>query len=130
MRSGISESKPAQGQADHSRSASWWTDLESLAHESQLHLMRTAAASQVAGYTIQELISRGGQGAVYAGVDAASGAQVAIKVLRPSLYGSESARRRFEREIEIVGEMRHPNLVPVLHSGTTAPRPICHMSDR
>lgn len=120
MGSEISESSPVQTCTGHMPNTSWWTDLESLAHETQLHLMRTAAASQVSGYEIRELISRGGQGAVYAGVDEATGAAVAIKILRPALFGSESARRRFEREIEIVGEMQHPNLVPVLRSGATA----------
>lgn len=120
MGPGISESSPPQSNTGQLPTASWWTDLESLAHETQLHLTRTAAASQVSGYVIRELISRGGQGAVYAGQETATGAAVAIKILRPALFGSESARRRFEREIEIVGEMQHPNLVRVLRSGTTA----------
>lgn len=119
MGSGISETSPHARPGQIPANA-WWTDLESLAHETQLHLMRTAAESQVPGYAIRELISRGGQGAVYSGVDEASGAPVAIKILRPALFSSESARRRFEREVEIVKELQHPNLVPVLRSGTTA----------
>lgn len=45
------------------------------------------------------------------------GTTVAVKVLRPELSGDETYRQRFQREVRIATEARHPNLVQVLESG-------------
>lgn len=109
---------PHSSEAPHG--AAWWSDLDSLTRETQLHLSRIAAFGDLPGYEVRERLSRGGQGAIYAAVDVTTREAVAIKVLPHGLFGSESARRRFEREIEIVGELRHPQIVRVLKSGRTS----------
>jgi len=73
-----------------------------------------------AGYTIVRELSRGGQGIVYQAVERATKRKVAIKVLLEGADASPAARKRFEREIELVARLKHPHVLSVLHSGVTA----------
>lgn len=72
------------------------------------------------GYEIVRELSRGGQGVVYEAVQAGTKRSVAIKVLREGFHASDSALRRFEREIELAAQLNHPNIVAVFHSGIAA----------
>ncbi len=58
-------------------------------------------------YRIERVLGQGGMGVVYLAIDRKD-RRVAIKELR--LEGTE-ARRQFRREAEILGRLRHPNLV-------------------
>jgi hypothetical protein len=71
------------------------------------------------GYSVIREIHRGGQGVVYQAIQKSTKRKVAIKVLLEGPYASEKAQRRFEREIELVASLEHPNIVSVLHSGQT-----------
>lgn len=71
------------------------------------------------GYTIVGEIHRGGQGVVFQAVQKYTNRKVAIKVLLEGAFASPSARRRFEREIELVAQLKHPNIISVFHSGQT-----------
>jgi tetratricopeptide (TPR) repeat protein/predicted Ser/Thr protein kinase len=73
----------------------------------------------IEGYDITRELARGGQGVVYQAIQLQTNRKVAIKVLLEGPYASESSRKRFEREIELVAQMNHPNIVNVLHSGVT-----------
>ena len=73
----------------------------------------------IAGYTILEELHRGGQGVVYRAIQDHTKREVAIKVLLEGQYASPAAKRRFEREIELVAQLRHPNIITVFHSGLT-----------
>lgn len=77
----------------------------------------TPLAPELPGYEDLIELRRGGQGVVYTGRHAADGRRVAIKVLLGGAFASERSRRRFEREIELVRGLRHPNIVRVLDSG-------------
>ncbi|MCG3125375.1 MAG: Serine/threonine-protein kinase PknD [Phycisphaerae bacterium] len=79
-----------------------------------------AEAAIVPGYGELRELKRGGQGVVYAGVQLSTKRPVAIKLLLDGAYASATARRRFEREIDLVASLRHPNIVSVYDSGTTA----------
>ncbi len=59
------------------------------------------------------MIGRGGQGAVYKGVQPGTGRVVAIK--RISVGGEEGERRRerFRREVELAASLRHPGIVTI-----------------
>ncbi len=72
------------------------------------------------GYTIIRELHRGGQGIVYQAIQKGTKRKVAIKVLLEGPFASKSARRRFEREIELVARLRHANIVEVFHSGETS----------
>ena len=77
------------------------------------------SADSIPGYEIIREISSGGQGVVCQALQKETRRKVAIKVLSEGAYAGKSARRRFEREIELVGSLRHPNIVTVFHSGAT-----------
>jgi serine/threonine protein kinase len=72
------------------------------------------------GYTLLHEIARGGQGAVYDGVRKSTGRRVAIKVLTGGAFIGPRERARFEREVQILAALDHPNIVHVIDRGTTA----------
>ncbi|MCC6427061.1 MAG: protein kinase [Phycisphaerales bacterium] len=78
------------------------------------------ADTVVAGYTLIEEISRGGQGVVYRAVHAATKRPAAIKMLLGGAFASNRQRQRFDREIEIAAHLRHPYIVTVFDSGQTS----------
>ena len=73
----------------------------------------------IEGYEILRELHRGGQGVVFQAIQKATKRKVAIKVLREGPYASKSAQRRFEREIELVAQLKHPNIIAIFDSGTT-----------
>jgi len=74
-------------------------------------------------YRIEEVIGRGGMGAVYRATDERLGRQVAVKVITVAGTGDAEARerlrQRFLREARAAaGLPHHPNVVPVYDFGT------------
>jgi len=78
-----------------------------------------AAIPVIAGYEILGELYRGGQGVVHKAYHPATKRHVAIKTLLPRTLASARQRRRFEREIEIIAKLRHPNIVTLYDSGVT-----------
>jgi serine/threonine protein kinase len=72
----------------------------------------------IPGYQVQKLIGRGGMGLVYKSVQVSTKRVVALKVLLEGPFATETARRRFEREIALAAQLRHPNIIPIYDSGT------------
>ncbi len=86
---------------------------------------RQSAASisdSIEGYEVLSEIHRGGQGVVYKAIQQATKRTVALKVLLEGPYASAKQRLRFEREIDLVAGLRHPNIVTVYDSGVTRDR--------
>ncbi len=71
---------------------------------------------QIPGVTLGGLLGSGGMGAVYAGVDDATGREVAVKVVARERC-TEPMRRRFEREAHAMLSLRHPNVAAALSYG-------------
>ena len=69
-------------------------------------------------YRIEQLLGRGGMGAVYRARDMRLDRVVAVKVVRGDLIGDPDARRRFSREAQIVARLQHPGIVAVFDYGT------------
>ena len=69
-------------------------------------------------YQIVDRIGRGGTASVFKAVNPDTGLIVAIKVLSPTAALDENFARRFRREFQMVTELRHPNIVPVLDFGS------------
>ncbi|MCI0607830.1 MAG: serine/threonine protein kinase [Anaerolineae bacterium] len=59
---------------------------------------------------IDDLVARGGMAEVYTGTHESFG-QVAVKVMRGLLERDSDQLARFQREAEVVEELRHPNIV-------------------
>ncbi|HPF41248.1 MAG TPA: serine/threonine-protein kinase [Phycisphaerae bacterium] len=78
-------------------------------------------------YTIQDAISRGGQGLVFRATQLSTHRDVAIKVLADGVFASKQQLERFMREIELAARLRHPNIVAIHDSGTVQNRPYCVM---
>ncbi|MFF2557269.1 serine/threonine-protein kinase [Nocardia sp. NPDC058058] len=66
-----------------------------------------------AGYTIRKLVGSGGMGQVYLAQHPRLQRQVALKVLNSALSADPKARARFEREVEVVTRLEHPNIVAI-----------------
>jgi formylglycine-generating enzyme required for sulfatase activity len=73
----------------------------------------------IPGHEIIRELHRGGQGIVYEAVQHSTKRKVAIKILLEGPFASEAARRRFEREVELVASLRHPNIISIFESGET-----------
>lgn len=69
-------------------------------------------------YRLDQLIGRGGMGAVYRARDMRLDRLVAVKVVRAELLGDVEARRRFRLEAQIVARLQHPSIVAVYDYGT------------
>ena len=71
------------------------------------------------GYDIVREIHRGGQGVVYQAVQLSTRRHVALKVMHSGPFMGSSGRARFEREVQVLGQLDHPNIVAIHDSGVT-----------
>ncbi len=71
------------------------------------------------GYDVVDILGMGSMGIVYEGYQRSTGRRVAIKYMLSHTARRESARRRFEREVELVARLQHPGIVPIIDSGVT-----------
>jgi serine/threonine protein kinase len=69
------------------------------------------------GYEVLAEVHRGGQGVVYKAIHKPTGRRVAIKVMRDGIAGDQKDAARFEREVQILGELEHPGIVGIHTSG-------------
>jgi eukaryotic-like serine/threonine-protein kinase len=69
-------------------------------------------------YRLEQLLGRGGMGAVYRARDMRLDRLVAVKVVRAELLGDIEARKRFRREAQIVARLQHPSIVSIYDYGT------------
>ncbi|MGH7693408.1 MAG: protein kinase domain-containing protein, partial [Gemmatimonadaceae bacterium] len=72
-------------------------------------------------YRIERELGVGGMAVVYLARDLERGRDVALKVLRSEL-GSLAGAERFGREIRLAARLVHPNILPLLDSGSVAGR--------
>jgi tetratricopeptide (TPR) repeat protein len=79
-----------------------------------------AWARDLPGYSILERIHDGGQGIIYRAVQKSTGRPVAIKVLREGPFANPRDRARFDRELHILAQLNHPNIVTIRDSGMAA----------
>lgn len=78
------------------------------------------AADAIAGYALLRALHRGGQGVIYEALQHSTHRRVAIKVLREGPFASREDQVRFEREVAILAQLRHPNIVTIHDSGVAA----------
>ena len=68
-------------------------------------------------YRLNQLIGRGGMGAVYEAADLGLGRTVAVKLMTGNLFGNADARRRFDREAQASARLRHRNIITIYDYG-------------
>ena len=68
-------------------------------------------------YRIVKLIGSGGMANVYLGIDMNTGANVAIKILKPEYSSDDEFIRRFDAEAKSVASLNHANIVKVYGVG-------------
>lgn len=71
----------------------------------------------IPGYQVLKQIGRGGMGVVFKAIQLSTKRVVALKLLLEGPFATENARRRFEREIALAAQLRHPNIIPIYDSG-------------
>lgn len=72
----------------------------------------------IPGYRFERKLSEGGQGVVYQAIQESTRRKVAIKMMRGSAFTSRSDKARFDREVQVLGRLSHPNIVAIHDSGT------------
>jgi len=70
-------------------------------------------------YHIETRIGEGAMGAVYRAKHVKVGRAFAVKILHPRLLEDAKQLQRFEREAELAGRLRHPNVIGVVDVGET-----------
>jgi len=71
-------------------------------------------------YTVKRLIGKGGMGAVYEGEQLKLDRRVAIKILMPESTFDRDLVARFTREAQLIGKLKHPNIVDVIDYDVSA----------
>ncbi len=83
--------------------------------------------TQLGPYEIRSRLGRGGMGAVYEAVDTTSGDTVAVKVLASHLADDPGLRSRFDAEIDVLKNLRHPGIVRLIAFGEQDDQPFFAM---
>jgi eukaryotic-like serine/threonine-protein kinase len=78
---------------------------------------RSIIGRSFGNFVVVRELGRGAMGAVFAGYQKSLKRQVAIKLLPKALATSDSARRQFRDEAEIVAVLDHPHIITIFDSG-------------
>jgi hypothetical protein len=68
-------------------------------------------------YRLEQLIGRGGMGAVYEAMDTRLKRTVAVKIMMGRTFGQQTALRRFQREARAAAGLSHPHIVSIYDFG-------------
>jgi hypothetical protein len=82
-----------------------------------LVLGRSLVGRRIGRYRVLREIGTGGMGRVYEAVQDSPQRSVALKVMR-SLVATPEVLRRFEFEVELLAQLRHPGIAQVFEAGT------------
>ncbi len=88
---------------------------------------RPPADGRIGPYELVAEVSRGGQGVVFRARQPGTNRQVALKRMIGGAFATRSARARFEREVEAVCALNHPNIVTVYGVETIDAQPVIAM---
>ncbi len=71
----------------------------------------------IPGYSIIGEVHRGGQGVVFRAIQESTDRVVALKLIHGGAFASVSEKTRFAREVRMLAQLRHPNIVAIHDSG-------------
>jgi serine/threonine-protein kinase len=72
---------------------------------------------EIGPFRIERELGSGAMGSVYRAVHRDTGQRVALKFIALGLLANETAVKRFEREADILKQLRHPNIVRLVAHG-------------
>lgn len=72
---------------------------------------------EIGGYVLLKLLGRGGMGEVHKAWNTKTGRVAALKQMLPIANSDEKLLRRFHREMSIMQDIKHPNLVRFFEGG-------------
>jgi len=75
-------------------------------------MMADPAIPEIAGYRVIRLLGEGGMGVVYEAEQERPNRRVALKLIRPG-FVTPSVKRRFEREADALGRLKHSGIAQV-----------------
>src|SRR5262249_35009372 len=83
-----------------------------------------ARARQVGSYWLEDRLAEGGMGEVWKASHRLLARPAAIKLIRPAVAengvgGSDDIRRRFEREAQVIAQLRSPHTVTLFDFGVS-----------
>ncbi len=78
---------------------------------------------KIGGYEILELIGHGGMASVYRAHQVSMNRVVAVKVLPRQFLSDDTYMQRFNREVKIISQLEHRNIVPVHDYGEADGQP-------
>ncbi|MCL2745258.1 MAG: serine/threonine protein kinase, partial [Planctomycetaceae bacterium] len=70
----------------------------------------------IAGYTLLGELGRGGMGVVYRAKNNMLDSYAAFKIINPKMVDNPETLKRFTRELNMIGRIRHPNIVEAKHA--------------
>ena len=77
-------------------------------------------SQRVGKFALMERLGKGASGTVYRAYDTFSGAEVALKLLDPGLFGREGmsdvVRQQFMNEASLAGRLSHPHIASILEA--------------
>jgi serine/threonine protein kinase len=82
---------------------------------------------ELGAYRILSLLGRGGTAEVYKAFHPALKREVAVKVLLQEVSHDIDWVRRFQREVELLGQLDHPHILPIYDAGEHEGRPFLVM---
>lgn len=77
----------------------------------------TGRVPEIPGYRIEQKIGQGKMGIVYKAREQHTGAVVALKVVSPRTVLEPHNIRQFQRELEVLSQLRHQHIVQILRYG-------------
>ncbi len=80
-------------------------------------LISKSLGALLENYQVLDRLPLGGQAEVYKAIHKPTKRKVALKILPSHRLGSARAKRAFEREVELVSKLTHPNIVRLYDSG-------------
>lgn len=101
-----------------------WSPAQEAHSSARRHLLPPDAFP---GYDVLREIHRGGQGLVYQAIQKSTRRKVAIKVIREVHFADAADHARFAREVQILGQLKHPGIVTIHDSGAVDGRPFLVM---
>src|SRR3569623_278953 len=80
-------------------------------------ILQMATGQSIGPFELGEKLGAGGMGVVYRARYNKTGQMVALKLLAPALLDDEKLVARFQRELDVLKKLKHPNIIQFFGGG-------------